>query len=169
MGVIIQGNTFTQNSIPHSYYYTTNSDFSSNSFKLTLSTPPSYNVSQFMKESVPLIVRQADYVLIENNVFNGNSQGSLGGDFYTAQAITLHRLLGFDSVTIKSNTFINHNGVPAPLSDGTNGLFTHANTPIIAFNFWEAFSGGYVQRGPSAIKNNQTTNVTVENCTFYNN
>ena len=169
--LLVQGNTFQSNSIPTAAIYTT-TGFTNSAFKLTSKTTPSMTTDSYMVESVPLIIRQSNYITIEDNIFDGNSQGFLGGDYYLAQAITLHQLIGKDGILIKNNTFKNHQGLFTSISDSTKGYFSFASSPLIAFNFWE-FDQAYI-KGQEVNSNNSqifpdANTFIVSGCTFSEN
>jgi len=171
MNLLVQGNTFQENSIPtsDSYY---DAAFSDNAFQLTSNSEPSMVNDDYMLESVPLIIRQSNYIQILDNTFDGNVQGFLGGDYYLAQAITLHQLIGQDSVLIKGNTFQNHRGFSGSIVDYDYGYFDFASSPLITFNFWEmlnAYQKGLDEDGDGISDYNSPNTFTVEDCIFQDN
>jgi len=171
MNLLIDSNTFSSNSIPTSFAYS-NSEFSSNAFQLTSNTVPSMNTDSYMVESIPLLIRQSNYIQITNNNFDGNTQGFLGGDYYMAQAITLHQLIGHDEVYLKNNTFSNHQGFSSAQSDSSAGYFDFASSPMISFNFWE-MSSEYIKGLDDDDDGEQEypspNSFTIDSCTFENN
>lgn len=94
-----------------------------------------------MKESAPLMIRYGDYLIISNNVFDGNKAGSYGGDTYFASAIMLQQMYGFNNVTITGCTFKNHKGFTAAEADASQGLYEGYHlTPLISYNFMESLN-----------------------------
>lgn len=171
MNLLMESNTFIQNSIGRSGYYE-GLDFSGNAFARTNSIPynPSGYTTSPMVESSPVIIRLGNYVTIKNNIFNSNIQGMRGGDAYFAQAITMHLMIGKDGITIDSCQFLNHQGFSGPLVNSNNGYHDFAATALITLNFYETLTGRYssTKPGEKVVKNN-ATKVIIKNCIFSGN
>jgi len=171
MNLLVDSNTFSSNSIPTADAYL-KSEFSDNAFQLTSNIIPAMTADPYMVESVPLLIRQSNYIQIKNNIFDGNTQGFLGGDYYMAQAITLHQLLGQDEVYMKNNTFSNHQGFSSALINYTGGHFDFASSPMISFNFWELsdeYLKGLDDNNDNVQEYPSPNSFTIDGCTFENN
>ena len=140
MGILMENNIFKENGVPcedfFSFPFYQHSGFSIVTGN-TMQTGFIENIYlNMMKEASPIVIRIANYIHINNCLFQNNFAIFLG-DFYIGAAITFEKIIGRKNITIENSVFKSHYGYSRFfIQSSSTYYYDYCSFPLISINYW---------------------------------